>query len=67
MKEWGYAESLKEDINMEIQSYTFVFNITLPIEGITYEYHNKDHSDVSNEANIKMEFHSHFSDESAHN
>ena len=52
---------------MGIQSEEFGLNRTLPIESITYEHQNKDCNDVSNEANMKMDFNSTFSDESDHN
>ena len=52
---------------MEIQSDAFGFNLPLSIEGITCEYHENKFNDVSNEGKVNMEFHSHFSDDSAHN
>ena len=65
MTECGYVEALKENFDMGIHSQAFVFNHILSIEVITYEYHDKYCNDVSNEENLNMEFHSHFSDESA--
>ena len=40
---------------------------TIYIEGSTCDYHNKYHNDVKNQVKVKMDFHSHFSDESSHN
>ena len=65
--EHDHAEALKEEFDMEIQSEEFGFNCTLSIEDSTCEYQNKDHNDVSNEGKVNMSFHSHFSDDSAHN
>ena len=52
---------------MEIYSEAFGFNHTLSIEGSDCEYHNKYHNDERNQENVKMDFHSHFSNDSAHN
>ena len=52
---------------MEIQSEAFCFNRTISIEDSTREYRNKNLNDVSNEVNVKMGFHSHFSDDPAQN
>ena len=52
---------------MEIQSEAFVFNCTIYIEGSTCEYHDKDRNDLINDANVKMNFPSHFSYDSTKN
>ena len=52
---------------MEIQSVVFGFNHTLSIESSMCEYCNKYPNDESNNGKVKMNFHSHFSDYSAHN
>ena len=52
---------------MGIHSEACVFNLTLYIEGSTYWYHDKYCNDVINKLNVKMEFHSHFLDDSAQN
>ena len=67
MKERDYDEALKAKFDIEIQSEAFGFNRTLFTEGITYEYHDKHHNDVRNEGNMKMNSHSHFSDDSDNN
>ena len=55
-----YAEVLKAEFDMEIQSEEFGFNCNLSIEGIPCEYHNKHHNYVRNKGKMKMNFHSHF-------
>ena len=67
MIERDYSEALEAEFDMEIQSEAFGFNITLSIEVSTCEYHNKYHNYENNEGKVKMDFHSHFSDDSAHN
>ena len=52
---------------METQSEAFGFNRNVSIECSSCEYHNKYYNSVSNEANLKMYFHSHFSDDYAQN
>ena len=52
---------------MEIQSEEFRFNLTLSIEVITCEYHDKYFNDLIYEANLKMNFLPHLSNDSAHN
>ena len=52
---------------MEIQSELFGFNRTISIEGSTCEYYNNDHNGESNQGKVNIDFHPHFSDESAHN
>ena len=52
---------------MEIQSEAFVFNFNLSIEVSNCDYHDKYRNYSSNDANVKMDFHPHFSDDSAHN
>ena len=59
MKEHDYAESLKEEFGMEINSEAFCFNQTLSIEVGTCEYHNKYQNDERNQGNVKVDFHSH--------
>ena len=54
MVERDYAEALKEEFDMEIESEAFGFNRTVSIEGITCEYHDKDFNYASNEINFKM-------------
>ena len=49
------------------QSEELVFNLTLSIKGITFEYRDKDHNGIRNEGNTNMYFHSHFSDDSDQN
>ena len=58
--ERDYAEEVKAEFDMEIQSEAFGFNHTIYIEGCTCDYHDKYCNYVNNEANLKMEFHSHF-------
>ena len=58
---------MKEESDTEIQSEAFGFNHIFSIERSTCEYHNKYHNDVRNEANVNMDFHSHFSDDSDQN
>ena len=48
MTEGDYAEALKAEFDMELQSEAFGFNRTLSIEGNTCEYQNKDHNNESN-------------------
>ena len=48
MTERGYAEALKAEFDMEIQSEAFEFNDNLSKEVSTCEYQNKDQNDVSN-------------------
>ena len=67
MKEHDYAESLKEEFGMEINSEAFCFNQTLSIEVSTCEYQNKYQNDEINQGNMKVDFHSHFSYDSAQN
>ena len=43
------------------------FNHTISIEVSTCEYHDKYHNDVRKEGNVKVDFHSHFSDDSDQN
>ena len=62
-----YAEALKVEFDTEIHSEEFGFNRTFSIEGSTCEYHNKYQNDVSNQGNVKMDLHLHFSDDSAQN
>ena len=62
-----YAEALKAEFNMKIQSEAFGINCTISIEDSNCEYHDKYRNSVSNEANVKMDFHSHSSGESAQN
>ena len=57
MGEIVYAEALKSEFDMEIQSEAFGFNHTLPIEGIIWEYQDNYHNDISNEVNAKVDFH----------
>ena len=56
MTEHDYVETLKAEFYMENQSEAFGFNRTLSIEGITCEYHNKDHNGIRNEGNVNMDF-----------
>ena len=65
--ERDYAEEVKAEFDMEIQSEAFGFNNNISIEDSTGEYHDKDRNDVSNEESTKMNFHSHFSDDSSYN
>ena len=67
MTDRDYSESLKSIFGMDIQSESFGFNRTLSIEVSTCEYHNKYRNDIINEANLKMDFHSNFSADSAQN
>ena len=60
MSEHDYAEALKAEYDMEIHLEEFGFNCTLSIEDSTCEYHNKYRNYIRNEANARMEFHSHF-------
>ena len=55
--ERDYAEALKKEFYMEIQSAAFGFNHTPSIERITYEYQNKYHNDVINKGNVNINFH----------
>ena len=55
-----YAEALKAEFEMEIQSESFGFNRTLSIEGKTCEYHDKYCNCLRNETNVKMDFNSYF-------
>ena len=52
---------------MKIHSEDFGFNRTLSVKGSTCEYHYKYCNDKINEANVKINSQSHFSDESAQN
>jgi hypothetical protein len=69
MTDRDYAEGMKSEFDLEIQSEAFGYNRTLSIEGSSYEYHadnnNTDNSTVT--PVIKMDFHSHFSDLSKQN
>ena len=67
MTERDYTEALKAEFDMEIQSEEFGFNRTLSIEGSNCQYHDKDHKNVSNDGNLRMDFYSHFSDDSTQN
>ena len=49
MTEHSYSEALKADFDMKIQSEAFGFKLNISIEGSSYEYHNKDHNDESNQ------------------
>ena len=60
MTERGYVESLKAEFYMEIQSDTFGFNFNLFIKCSNCECRDKYHNGGSNEANVKMDFQSHF-------
>ena len=62
-----YAEALKPQFDMESMSEEFGFNRTIYLKGSTYEYHDKYCNDVINQTNVNMEFHSHFSYDSAQN
>ena len=55
MIERDYAEVLKAEFDMAIQSEEFGWKL-LSVEGSTYEYHNKYHNDVSNEGKVKVGF-----------
>ena len=48
MTERDYAEALKAEFYMEIQSEVFGFSPNLSIEVSTCEYHNKYHNDEIN-------------------
>ena len=52
---------------MEIQSESFLLNITLSIYVFTYEYHDKYRNNLRNEGNVNMDFHSHFPYDSSQN
>ena len=65
--ERDYAEALKAKFDMQIKSEAFGSNHTPSIEGSICEYQNKYLNYVSNEGNVKINFHSNFSDDSAHN
>ena len=67
MAERDYAEALKAEFDMEIQSEAFGFNHTISIEVGTCEYHNKYHNYVSNQVKVKIYFHSYFLGDSAQN
>ena len=67
MTESDDEESLMAEFDMAIQSEAFGFNHTLSIEGSICEYQNKYHNDEENKGKVKMDFNSHFSDDSAHN
>ena len=67
MTERNYAEALKAEFGIEIQSEVFGFDCTIYIEGSNCEYHDKYLNCVSNEGNVKMNLHSHISDDSDHN
>ena len=67
MTENDYYEASKVEFDMAIKSEAFGFNSTLSTEVISCEYLNKDNNDVKNQGNMKMDFQSHFSDDSAHN
>ena len=67
MIEHDYFEALKAEFDMEINSEEIGFECTIPIEGSTCEYHNKNHNDEKNQVKVKMYFHSHFSYDSYQN
>ena len=67
MTEHDYSGALKASFDMEIHSEAFGFNCSLSIEVSIFEYHDKYHSGVSNDGKLKMDFHSHFLDESDQN
>ena len=62
-----YSEALKAESEMEINSDAFGFNKSISIEGSTCEYHNKYQNYERNQGNMKMDFHSKFSDNSDQN
>ena len=60
MTECDYAEALRAEFDIEIQSEAFGFNITFTIEVITYEYRIKNCNDVRNQVKSNIDFYSHF-------
>ena len=60
MTEHDYAEALKPEFDMEIQSEAFGFNYNISIKVITCEYHNKYNNGESYQGKVKMDFYSHF-------
>ena len=67
MTENDYYEASKVEFDMAIKSEAFGFNSNIYIRGITFEYHNKDYNDLSNEGKAKMDFHTQFLYDSSHN
>ena len=64
LSERDYAERLVKELDGEVQSEHFGDNATLSIEGCTLKYHSAQRvvNSSENSSQIKMDFHSHFSD-----
>eukprot|EP00957_Ditylum_brightwellii_P097580 7431586-Ditylum_brightwellii.AAC.1 len=60
MTECDFAEGLKAESDIEIQSEAFGLNRSLSIEGFSCNYHNQSLNDNGEISPVKMDFHSPF-------
>ena len=58
---------LGQNLTLKFSQNHLFFNRNLSIEDITCGYNDKYHNDLRNQANVKVDFQSKISDNSAHN